>query len=327
MPFFISCGLMAHCGRGDEYLVAATAHCYKWEAGGAAVMGSIQPQPLPVHPIDCTIAISDILDAVKPDDAHYARTRLLALENTTGGRVLPMEYLQAAVAAAKQKGLSTHLDGARLFNAAAAQASAMASAHGLPAPDAAAIIAEAKRIATLFDSVSVCFSKGLGAPVGSCLLGQSSDFMKKAHRVRKMAGGGMRQVGILAAAASYALTHNIARLVNDHELAKQLATALSRFPHVEVDGPHTNMVCLCLVYMLFGFHFCLSNYVQVFVKMRGLWDARGSELVSHLKRYNVLATGNDKQLRFVTHLNVTAEHVAAASDAFSSFPDYSPTYH
>ena len=235
-----SCGLLAHCGRGDEYLVASTAHCYKWEAGGAAVMGSIQPQPLPVQP-DCTMAISDILDAVKPDDAHYARTRLLALENTMGGRLLPLEYLQAAVSAAKGKGLSTHLDGARLFNAAAAQASATASASTLPTPDTALIVAEAQRIARLFDSVSVCFSKGLGAPVGSCLLG-SKDFLYKAHRVRKMAGGGMRQVGVLAAAAGYALTHNIARLVNDHDLAAQLASALSKFPHVEIDGPHTNMV-------------------------------------------------------------------------------------
>jgi threonine aldolase len=235
---------MAHCDRGDEYLVASTAHCYKWEAGGAAVMGSIQPQPLPVHPLHGTVAISDILEAVKPDDAHYAKTRLLALENTTGGKVLPLEYLQAAVAAAKGKGLSTHLDGARLFNAAAAQASAIASTHKLPTPDADAIVTEAKKIASLFDSVSVCFSKGLGAPVGSCLLGNSKDFLYKAHRVRKMAGGGMRQAGILAAAAGYALTHNIARLIEDHDLAAQLASALSKFPHVEVDGPHTNMVRL-----------------------------------------------------------------------------------
>jgi threonine aldolase len=233
---------MAHCERGDEYLVASTAHCYKWEAGGAAVMGSIQPQPIPAHPIHGTMAISDILDAVKPDDAHYARTRLLALENTTGGKVLPLEYLQAAVAAAKSKGLFTHLDGARLFNAAAAQASAISSTQNLPSPDATAVVAEAKKIASLFDSVSVCFSKGLGAPVGSCLLGNSKDFLYRAHRVRKMAGGGMRQAGVLAAAASYALTHNIARLVMDHDLATQLASALSKFPHVEVDGPHTNMV-------------------------------------------------------------------------------------
>jgi threonine aldolase len=241
---FIRCGLMAHCERGDEYLVASTAHCYKWEAGGAAVMGSIQPQPLPVHPLHGTIAISDILDAVKPDDAHYARTRLLALENTTGGKVLPFEYLQAAVSAARDKGLSTHLDGARLFNAAAAQASAAACTNNLPAPDATAIVAEAKKIASLFDSASICFSKGLGAPVGSCLLGNSRDFLYRAHRVRKMAGGGMRQAGILAAAAGFALSHNIARLVKDHDLAAQLASALSKFPHVEVDGPHTNMVCL-----------------------------------------------------------------------------------
>jgi threonine aldolase len=233
---------MAHCERGDEYLVPSTAHCYKWEAGGAAVMGSIQPQPLPVHPLHGTVAISDILDAVKPDDAHYARTRLLVLENTTGGKVLPLEYLQAAVAAAKDKGLSTHLDGARLFNAAAAQATAIACAQKLPTPDASAIVAEAKKIAALFDSVSVCFSKGLGAPVGSCLLGNSKDFLYRAHRVRKMAGGGMRQAGILAAAAGYALSQNIARLVIDHDLAAHLASALSKFPHVEIDGPHTNMV-------------------------------------------------------------------------------------
>jgi threonine aldolase len=153
-----------------------------------------------------------------------------------------MEYLQAAVAAAKEKGLSTHLDGARLFNAAAAQATSIAAANSLPAPDSSAIVAEAKRIASLFDSVSVCFSKGLGAPVGSCLLGKSPEFLYRAHRIRKMAGGGMRQVGIMAAAAGFALSHNIARLIDDHNLAEQLAAALSRFPHVEVDGPHTNMV-------------------------------------------------------------------------------------
>ena len=174
--------LMAHCGRGDEYLVGQEAHTYKYEQGGAAVLGSIQPQPLENEP-DGTIALERIARAIKPDDSHFARTRLLALENTMGGRVLPVDYLRGATEFAHSRGLRTHLDGARLFNAIVKLE--------IDEPAAAAG----------FDSVSVCLSKGLGAPAGSVLLG-SSDFIAAARRWRKALGGGMRQAGILAAAAA-----------------------------------------------------------------------------------------------------------------------------
>src|SRR6478609_7827622 len=190
------CAILSHCQRGDEYIVGQQAHCYRWEGGGAAVFGSVQPQPLDHQP-DGSLALADIEAAIKPDDPHFARTRLLALENTLGGKVLPLAYLQQATALARSKGLATHLDGARLFNAAVAQAKASGSDPRT----------EARRIAGLFDSVSVCFSKGLGAPVGSALCG-SRDFIARARRIRKMAGGAMRQSGILAAAASYGLDHN-----------------------------------------------------------------------------------------------------------------------
>ena len=177
------CGILAHCQRGDEYIVGQLAHCYRWEGGGAAVFGSVQPQPLDNQP-DGSIRLSDIEAAIKPDDAHFARTRLLALENTLGGKLLPFEYVEAATKLAATKGLSRHLDGARLFNAAVAQAALTGGgAKG-----------QARRIAQCFDTVSVCFSKGLGAPVGSALCG-SREFIGRAHRIRKMAGGGMRQAG------------------------------------------------------------------------------------------------------------------------------------
>jgi threonine aldolase len=167
------CGLMAHCGRGDEYLVGQMAHTYRWEGGGAAVLGSIQPQPL-TQAADGTIALAEIEAAIKPDDAHFACTRLLALENTWGGKVLPQTYVQQAADLAHARGLATHLDGARLFNAAVASGG-----------DARAT---ARRLAEPFDTVSVCFSKGLGAPVGSALCGPK-ELIGRAHRVRKMLGG------------------------------------------------------------------------------------------------------------------------------------------
>ena len=161
------CALMAHCERGDEYIVGQMAHTYRWEGGGAAVLGSIQPQPLAQQP-DGSIALAEIEAAIKPDDAHYARTRLLALENTWGGQVLPLPYIEAATALARRRGLATHLDGARLFNAAVATAQA-----------GRRCARQARAIAGHFDSVSVCFSKGLGAPVGSALCGS-----KDVHRPR-----------------------------------------------------------------------------------------------------------------------------------------------
>ena len=216
--------LMAHCERGDEYLCGQQAHNYKFEGGGAAVLGSIQPQPL-TNQLDGTIALTDIEAAIKPDDIHFARTRLLSLENTIGGKVLPQTYLANAQALAFQRGLKIHLDGARVANAAVAQGIGIAD------------------IAGHFDSVSICLSKGLCAPVGSLLLGDER-LIKKATRWRKMLGGGMRQAGILAAAGKLALTEQVERLGEDHENATYLAQQLSQLSEFEIDltAVQTNMV-------------------------------------------------------------------------------------
>ena len=279
------CALLAHCQRGDEYLVGQMAHCYRWEGGGGAVFGSIQPQPI-AHQPDGTLALADIEAAIKPDDAHFARTRLLALENTLGGKLLPFDYVQAATALARRHGLSTHLDGARLFNAAVAQA----------AQTGGAVVDEARRIAQCFDSVSVCFSKGLGAPVGSALCG-SAEFIRRAHRVRKMAGGGMRQAGMLAAAALHALDHHIERLADDHALAQRLAAGLAGVPGLQVEAPHTNIV---------------------FVDLVGGARDRSADLLAHLAAHGVRATGLYR-LRFVTHLDVDATGVDHAVSAIRGF--------
>ena len=287
------CGLMAHCQRGDEYIVGQMAHTYRWEGGGAAVLGSIQPQPLE-HQADSTLALADIEATIKPDDAHFARTRLLTLENTFGGKLLPLDYVQAATDLARNHGLARHLDGARLFNAAVAQATQLAEGYASNQPQAPVnqgqeaityevIVKEARRIAQCFDSVSVCLSKGLGAPIGSVLCG-SADFIARAHRIRKMVGGGMRQAGILAAAGSYALDHHVARLADDHALARRLADGLQGLPGVVVEPPQTNIVFVDLV--------------------EGA-KARGVGLIPHLKSHGVLATGLYR-LRFVTHLDVDA---------------------
>ncbi|MGF6919347.1 low-specificity L-threonine aldolase [Paraburkholderia sp. 40] len=214
--------LMAHCARGDEYIVGQLAHTYKYEGGGAAVLGSIQPQPLE-NAVDGTLPLDKVAAAIKPIDDHFARTRLFALENTIGGKVLPADYVARAVELVRQRGLATHLDGARLFNAAVASGQSLAA---LCAP---------------FDSVSICFSKGLGAPVGSVLLG-SQALIGAAHRWRKVLGGGMRQSGVLAAACLYALDHNVERLADDHANAQLLADGLARIDQVTVQSHATNMV-------------------------------------------------------------------------------------
>jgi threonine aldolase len=279
------CGILAHCQRGDEYIVGQMQHCYRWEGGGAAVFGSVQPQPLN-HQADGSLALADIEAAIKPDDPHFARTRLLALENTLGGKVLPLSYLEQATALGKSKGLATHLDGARLFNAAVAQAAKNGSdARG-----------EARRIASNFDSVSVCFSKGLGAPVGSALCG-SKELIARARRVRKMAGGGMRQSGVLAAAASYALDQQVDRLAEDHALAQRLAKGLQGIEGVQVEAPHTNIL---------------------FVDLVGPAREKSGGLLEHLKQQGVLATGLYR-LRFVTHLDVDAAGVDRAVAAIRAY--------
>jgi len=213
--------LMSHCGRGDEVIVGQEAHTYRFEAGGGAVLGSIQPQPL-ANRADGTLDLAEVEAAIKPDDPHFARTRLLALENTIGGKAIGRSYLEKALALAKRKNLATHLDGARLFNAAVE------------------LGVSARELCQGFDSVSVCLSKGLGAPAGTLLLG-SEGFIGKARRARKILGGAMRQAGVLAAAGLYALEHNVARLAEDHANARRLAQGL-RDAGFEVLGQHTNMV-------------------------------------------------------------------------------------
>lgn len=272
------CGMMAHCDRGDEYIVGQNAHTYRYEGGGAAVLGSIQPQPL-AQDAAGLMRLEDIAAAIKPDDPHFARTRLLCLENTWNGQPMPQAYLQQATDLARQHGLATHLDGARVFNAAVARGGD--PFHAL------------REIVDLFDSVSVCFSKGLGAPVGSALCG-SKALIERARRWRKMVGGGLRQSGLLAAAAHHALDHHVHRLADDHALAQQLAQGLSGIDGLSVRSAQTNIV-----------------FVDVD-------NGRGPDLLAHLAQDGVLATGLIG-LRFVTHLDVDAAGIDRAISSVKSF--------
>lgn len=215
-------GLMAHCERGDEYIVGQSAHTYRYEGGGAAVLGSIQPQPIE-NANDGSLPLEKISAAIKADDFHFARTRLLTLENTIGGKVLPADYVRQATELARSRGLSTHLDGARLFNAAVASQAPL------------------EQLCTPFDSVSLCFSKGMGTPIGSALVG-SQAFIASARRWRKVVGGGMRQAGIIAAACQYALDHHMDDLAKDHQRATRLAQGLATLPGIEIISQSTNMV-------------------------------------------------------------------------------------
>lgn len=277
------CALMAHCGRGDEYIVGQEAHTYKFEGGGAAVLGSIQPQPLENAP-DGSLPLEKIAAAVKPDDPHFARTRLLALENTIGGKVLPPEAVRASITLAREHGLATHLDGARFFNAAVASAENNR-------PEA---LARAERhLAEGFDSISICLSKGLGTPVGSVLLG-SAELVQKALRIRKMLGGGMRQSGILAAAGLHALEYHVARLADDHRHAAMLAEGLRGIPGLTVNGPHTNMV---------------------FVRIE---PARVAPLAAFLKERGILIMASPRG-RLVTHLGLSQADIEAVIGAFFQF--------
>ena len=265
-------GLMAHCQRGDEYLVGQLAHTYRWEGGGAAVLGSIQPQPLEMDS-QGRMSLEAIRQAVKPDDAHFARTRLLALENTWWGKVLPQDYVLEATSLARAHGLATHLDGARVFNAVVKSDATLAE------------------LSEPFDSVSICLSKGLGAPVGSVLIG-SRELIKAAHRWRKMAGGGMRQAGIIAAGGLHAVKHHVERLAEDHANAVRLAQGLCELGY-EAETPDTNMV-----FVEIGEH---ADALQAFARERG-----------------VLLLGGSK-LRLVTHLDVGAKDIDSVLSAFGEF--------
>ncbi|MDI1254074.1 low-specificity L-threonine aldolase [Thermomonas sp.] len=270
--------LLAHCERGDEYLVGMDAHTYKFEGGGAAVLGSIQPQPI-VQADDGSLPLESIASAIKPDDPHFARTRLLALENTWHGRTLPLDYLRSAHDLARSHGLGMHLDGARLFNAAVA------------------CKVTAREITRHFDTVSICLSKGLGAPVGSVLLG-SHALIDKARRWRKVCGGGWRQAGILAAAGLHALDHHVARLAQDHDRAATLAGSLRGIAGIDLLGQHTNMV-----------------FINVPADRLRALDA-------HLGEAGIrISIGYLPTLRLVTHLDVDDDGIERTAAAFAGFFD------
>ena len=265
--------LMAHCARGEEVILGQDAHTYKYEAGGAAVLGSIQPQPIANEP-DGTIDLARIEAAIKPDDSHFAISRLIALENTIGGKVLPRKYMADAIALARRRSLAIHLDGARVFNAAVKL--------GMPVDE----------LCAGFDSVSVCLSKGLGTPAGTVLVG-NQDLIERARRIRKMLGGTMRQVGILAAAGLYALEHNVDRLAEDHANAQHLAKGLAALG-LEVDAVHTNMV----------------------------FAAVPKDSVAALKQHlesNGVAALVSPRLRLVTHHDVDRAQIDRAVAAFATF--------
>ncbi|MCG9698850.1 low-specificity L-threonine aldolase [Vibrio natriegens] len=269
-------GLMAHCERGDEYLCGQQAHNYKYEAGGAAVLGSIQPQPIENNP-DGTLPFDKLAAAIKPDDMHFARTRLLSLENTINGKVLPLTYLAEAREFVNQHNLKLHLDGARVFNAAVA----------LDVP--------VKEIAQYFDSMTICLSKGLCAPVGSLLLG-NKEYIAKARRLRKMVGGGMRQAGILAAAGKLAITEQVLQLKQDHINAKTLAQGLAELPGFSVnpDLVQTNIV---------------------FAKLQPQVDI--ASIAEKLKQQDIIITPGNP-IRFVTHKDISEQDVATFLSALKS---------
>jgi threonine aldolase len=250
--------LLTHCARGDEYIVGQNYHTYLYESGGAATLGSIVPQPVPVE-ADGSLDLQKIAAVIKPKDLHFANSKLLSLENTHSGKVISQTYLNEAILFARAHQLAIHLDGARVFNAAVALQ--------LPIME----------ITQPFDTVSVCCSKGLGAPIGSLLCG-SRDFIQSARRWRKMVGGGMRQAGILAAAIDYALDHQVERLALDHVHAYQLQIALMQMPELVVEPAHTNML-----YIEFS-SMDMATQASVFLRDHGILISAGkrTRLVTHL---------------------------------------------
>ncbi len=260
-------GLMAHCGRGDEYLCGQQAHNYKFEGGGAAVLGSIQPQPIE-NEKDGTLCFNKLEAAIKPDDIHFAQTRLLSIENTINGKVLPIDYLANARKFVDKHGLNLHLDGARVYNAAVA------------------CNVDITEIAKHFDSMTICLSKGLGAPIGSLLLGDKA-LITKARRIRKMLGGGMRQAGILAAAAKIALEENVDRLADDHANAKYLAAELNK-----VEGFSVNV-----------------EHVQTNILFAKVADNINTQaLCAKLKQQDILVSAGSP-MRMVTHLGISRQDI------------------
>ena len=268
--------VMSHCERGEGAILGNAAHIYRYEAQGSAVLGSVALQPLPMQR-DGTLAFDDIKAALAPDDAHFVQTRLICLENTHDGKVLPLSYLQEMGAFVAERGLKLHLDGARLFNAAVASETPV------------------EVIAAPFDSISICLSKGLGAPVGSLLVG-SHDFIARARRLRKMLGGGMRQAGILAQAGLFALEQHVTRLADDHRRAKRLAEGLAALPDIELDLSQVQ-----------------SN--MVFLRLR---EGESAPLLAFMKERGILFSGYG-ELRLVTHLQINDDDIEEVIDAFTEY--------
>ncbi len=267
-------GLLAHCQRGDEYIVGQDAHTYRYEGGGAAVLGSIQPQPIDFS-ADGSLDLAKVANAIKTKDVHFARTKLLALENTTGGKVVPQDYLEKAIDFCSEKHLKIHMDGARIANAAVKQGRTISS------------------LVSRMDSVSICLSKGLGAPVGSLICG-SHTFIEEAKHWRKMLGGGMRQAGILAAAGIYAIQNNIERLAEDHENAKNLGKALSDISALSVSPVETNIIML------------------------DISKGKIEGLTNYLKEKGIKASVGEK-MRIVTHLDISKSDILHVANAFKSY--------
>jgi len=271
------CALMAHCERGDEYIVGDRAHTYSWEGGGGAVLGSIQPQPVPMHADGLPDPIA-IARAIKPNDHHFARSRLLCLENTQDGMVQSVDRMNEAVTVGRAEGLGLHLDGARMWNATVELGISGAELSGA------------------FDTVSMCLSKGLGAPAGSVLSGPK-DLIDDAHRWRKMLGGGLRQAGILAAAGLYALEHNVERLADDHARAERLAKELAEIEGITVVAHNTNMVFLTIERA--------GHDLQDRLAVRGV-------------RCRISTTPTGAGARLATHLDISDDDVDAAVTAFAA---------
>lgn len=267
-------GLLTHCQRGEEYIVGQNAHTYKYEGGGAAVLGSIQPQPIEFS-TDGSLDLNKVASVIKAKDVHFARTKLLTLENTTGGKVLPQPYVEEAIVFCKQKALNIHLDGARIANAAVKQERSIAS------------------LVAGFDSVSICLSKGLGAPTGSLICANKA-FIEEARHWRKMLGGGMRQAGFLAAAGIYAIQNNIERLRDDHQNAEHLANSLAEIEGIVVAPVQTNIIMLTLETSKIE---RLSDYLL----SKGIKASIGV------------------QTRLVTHLDISRQEIELVISSFKQF--------
>ena len=266
--------LLSHCQRGEEYICGEDAHIYKYEAGGGSVLGGIQAQPIEFE-ADATLDLEKVKNKIKPDDNHYAISKLLCLENTHHGQVLSLEYLKKVKQFALSNNLSFHLDGARVYNAVVD------------------LDVEIKDIACHVDSMSICLSKGLGAPIGSLLVGKK-DFINKARRYRKMLGGGLRQSGYLAAAGSYALDNNIKDLKQDHKNVKELAKELAKIKNIEIQSSNTNML---------------------FLKIDEKYNEK---LISFLKEKSIYISGYGK-LRLVTHRDISKKDIKRVIQVFNEF--------